>query len=236
MANPTRSNRNQKAINRWTSRIIPVILIGIVAYVTWVIIAHTCGELLLFMSWTRLTANQVYKVDYLLRSSTSSSYGARPRLATAVVTLYSILLFLISIAYFRLLYTVATNPGYVPRGPQWHALHKRGTRQQRPGWIRRQTRFEDYEEKPQHTSGSGDIETGNLGGFVYGDEVKTSRPKVADEASLVLQDFYGKDVFTCEGNGRPIWCTSCYNWKPDRAHHCSEVGRCVRKMDHFCPW
>ncbi|KAF3479736.1 palmitoyltransferase pfa5 [Arthroderma uncinatum] len=33
-----------------------------------------------------------------------------------------------------------------------------------------------------------------------------------------LEAFYMKDVFT------------------DRAHHCSEVDRCVRKMDHFCPW
>ena len=34
----------------------------------------------------------------------------------------------------------------------------------------------------------------------------------------------------------PIWCEECHNWKPDRTHHDSHTGRCVCKMDHFCPW
>lgn len=49
-------------------------------------------------------------------------------------------------------------------------------------------------------------------------------------------DFYGKDVYVCEQNGRPKWCYHCNCYKPDRSHHCSEIGRCVYKMDHFCPW
>jgi palmitoyltransferase len=48
--------------------------------------------------------------------------------------------------------------------------------------------------------------------------------------------FYTKDVFTSELDGRPRWCSQCLNWKPDRAHHCSSSGRCILKMDHFCPW
>jgi palmitoyltransferase len=32
------------------------------------------------------------------------------------------------------------------------------------------------------------------------------------------------------------WCDSCHNWKPDRAHHSTQQGRCVRRMDHFCPY
>lgn len=51
-----------------------------------------------------------------------------------------------------------------------------------------------------------------------------------------LAKFYEKEVFVCEGDGRPPWCTICMNWKPDRAHHCREIARCVKKMDHFCPW
>ncbi|KAG9598525.1 zf-DHHC-domain-containing protein, partial [Aureobasidium melanogenum] len=48
--------------------------------------------------------------------------------------------------------------------------------------------------------------------------------------------FYSKDVFACDQNGLPIWCGVCNNWKPDRSHHGSDFGRCVLKMDHFCPW
>ncbi len=47
---------------------------------------------------------------------------------------------------------------------------------------------------------------------------------------------YTKDVFVCEGDGRPKWCSECENWKPERSHHSRDVGRCVRKFDHFCPW
>jgi hypothetical protein len=32
-------------------------------------------------------------------------------------------------------------------------------------------------------------------------------------------------------------CGKCNdNYKPGRAHHDSVTGRCVVKMDHFCPW
>ncbi|KAL2183498.1 hypothetical protein L209DRAFT_695185 [Thermothelomyces heterothallicus CBS 203.75] len=51
-----------------------------------------------------------------------------------------------------------------------------------------------------------------------------------------LENFYTKDVFVCETDGRPRWCSTCCNWKIDRAHHCSEIERCVKKMDHYCPW
>ncbi|XP_017837245.1 palmitoyltransferase ZDHHC3-like [Drosophila busckii] len=31
-------------------------------------------------------------------------------------------------------------------------------------------------------------------------------------------------------------CTKCCSSKPARAHHCSICQRCIRKMDHHCPW
>ncbi|KAI1067857.1 hypothetical protein LB507_010456 [Fusarium sp. FIESC RH6] len=51
-----------------------------------------------------------------------------------------------------------------------------------------------------------------------------------------LESFYSKDIFICESDGMPKWCSECRSWKPDRAHHSSEYGRCVYKMDHVCPW
>ncbi|ORY83278.1 DHHC palmitoyltransferase-domain-containing protein [Protomyces lactucae-debilis] len=32
------------------------------------------------------------------------------------------------------------------------------------------------------------------------------------------------------------YCGICEVTKYDRVHHCSEVNRCVKKFDHFCPW
>lgn len=61
-------------------------------------------------------------------------------------------------------------------------------------------------------------------------------PPDQDPDSPGLEAFYSKDVFVCEADGRPKWCSDCRQWKPDRAHHSSELERCVRKMDHLCPW
>lgn len=44
------------------------------------------------------------------------------------------------------------------------------------------------------------------------------------------------DAYICDYQGAPLWCEKCRNWKPDRAHHSSQLGRCVRRMDHFCPY
>lgn len=31
-------------------------------------------------------------------------------------------------------------------------------------------------------------------------------------------------------------CHRCEMWRPTRAYHCKVCKRCVRKMDHHCPW
>lgn len=31
-------------------------------------------------------------------------------------------------------------------------------------------------------------------------------------------------------------CQKCASIKPERAHHCSVCERCIRRMDHHCPW
>ncbi|KAM3499729.1 hypothetical protein MY10362_007033 [Beauveria mimosiformis] len=67
-------------------------------------------------------------------------------------------------------------------------------------------------------------------------EAQSWTPVDMNPDSPGLENFYSKDVFVCEADGRPKWCSGCRQWKPDRAHHSSEIGRCVRKMDHLCPW
>jgi palmitoyltransferase len=44
------------------------------------------------------------------------------------------------------------------------------------------------------------------------------------------------DAYICDYKGAPLWCETCHNWKPDRAHHSSQLGRCIRRMDHYCPY
>ncbi|KAG0136634.1 DHHC palmitoyltransferase-domain-containing protein [Tuber indicum] len=51
-----------------------------------------------------------------------------------------------------------------------------------------------------------------------------------------LDEWFKRDAFVCENDGLPRWCVHCQLWKPDRSHHCSELQRCVWRMDHFCPW
>lgn len=178
-------------------------------------------------------------MNYLLRppASTSDHHRPRPRSATAVLVVYSILLLLVGATYFRLLYTVATNPGYVERGPQWYEKNekdakrndvKNGATRLRGHDLRRPRRRNMERSRPQGGS--------QLEGFDYMSHSTTSTPTAVDEASRDLQAHYEKQVFVCQGDGRPIWCSSCMNWRPDRSHHCREINRCVRKMDHFCPW
>lgn len=31
-------------------------------------------------------------------------------------------------------------------------------------------------------------------------------------------------------------CSRCEAYRPPRAHHCRVCHRCVRRMDHHCPW
>ena len=51
-----------------------------------------------------------------------------------------------------------------------------------------------------------------------------------------LCDYAQREIFVCNGDGKPRWCKKCYVYKSERAHHSSDVNRCSHKMDHFCPW
>ncbi len=38
---------DQKVVNLWVARVIPIVLVGIVGYVTWVVIVLVCGQQLI---------------------------------------------------------------------------------------------------------------------------------------------------------------------------------------------
>ncbi|CAG8948897.1 hypothetical protein HYFRA_00002022 [Hymenoscyphus fraxineus] len=57
-------------------------------------------------------------------------------------------------------------------------------------------------------------------GLGAGEYQMTEKGGKDDPNSPGLELFYTKDVF----------------WKPDRTHHDRASGRCIKKMDHFCPW
>ena len=127
-----------------------------------------------------------------------------------------------SSCYLRLYQVILTDPGYIglPKIPR----NKNGRPSQRRG----------------------DLPVGaHRGVYEVNEPAKKSDEPILDYLGIVegrtmapagLEKIYQKDAFVCDARGLPIFCNSCWNWKPDRTHHCSEVNRCVRRMDHFCPW
>eukprot|EP00106_Octopus_bimaculoides_P005682 XP_014773124.1 PREDICTED: palmitoyltransferase ZDHHC3-like [Octopus bimaculoides] len=44
-----------------------------------------------------------------------------------------------------------------------------------------------------------------------------------------------KNTTYCLNNGWTV-CMKCETYRPPRAHHCRVCQRCIRRMDHHCPW
>lgn len=133
------------------------------------------------------------------------------------LALYFVFLFLAVTSYIRTLWTVKTSPGYVPLHPTSRGARVLQNRQAR----RRRSPSAAFSRR----YGADDDEA----------EIGYSMPDHSPD-SPGLEAFYSRDVFVCESDGRPKWCHDCGQWKPDRASHSREIDRCVRKMDHFCPW
>ncbi|PGH27814.1 hypothetical protein AJ80_00602 [Polytolypa hystricis UAMH7299] len=197
----------QKVANLAVARIIPLFLGGLIIYGCWAFTKPLC-------------------IDYLL--DTPHEENARqPRRGLAaglLVVLYVLLVFLLA-AYLRLIVTIVWNPGYIPRGPEWRQVRENNLSdetKQHSGKHRRKSRSRQRDG----TCGR-DVEVG-LGSH-------TEKSAYRQDA-VGLEAYYLKDVFVCREDGKPTWCSTCCQFKSDRAHHCREVDRCVRKMDHFCPW
>jgi palmitoyltransferase len=220
--------RGHKAANKWVARIIPVILIGLIIYSAYVI-------------------TKVVAIDYLINPPSNLFLRPRPGAAAALLLFYYLLVIPVIICYARLIQTIVTNPGYVPRSEAWYQKRKEEAAQNRRhgrGQHSRRRPSSNLPEKPSTPSqswpaGSQDPESGssNYSSLTTTKEHRTN-PHLARSTSSSADDipFWQRDIFICNPDGRPPSCSSCLNHKPDRSHHCSEVDRCVQKMDHFCPW
>lgn len=122
------------------------------------------------------------------------------------------------------MYNVIWSPGYLPLGAERVQAESASQKSKGSRSKRRSRKAGDAEKNGQPEV---DLERGmnnHAGGKAF----------QLDPAGL--ESFYTKDAFVCQEDGRPPWCSTCCQFKTDRAHHCREVDRCVRKMDHFCPW
>ncbi|KAF1988897.1 zf-DHHC-domain-containing protein [Aulographum hederae CBS 113979] len=192
----------QRKVNAGASRLIPLLLFGILGYCTWVLVDRVC-------------------IHYLLNPPSDLDIPRRTGAAIAILILYFVLLPLWALPYIRTLQVIVTNPGFTELRRDQEADLEKG---HQPSFLR--------------SCGNTTIADGQT----ENDAIpKPAMDRAAVLAGTVnpppgLDEFWTRDAFMCDRNGLPIFCNMCNNWKPDRTHHCSEVNRCVRRMDHFCPW
>jgi len=187
-------------------------LIGVVGYSLWAIVVILC-------------------INYLIHPP--AGIPRRLGAGVAIIVIYFALMIPMSLSYFRVLGTIATEPGFVPRPGDaekdaWKADRRRQKRQEGTGG---QDGVYEEEKNDYLHDREGQSPT-ERAGYVDRGAVEDGRT----EPPLGLDFFYKRDIFECETDGMPRWCSTCKMWKPDRSHHSSELGKCVFKMDHFCPW
>lgn len=174
------------------------------------------------------------QVKYLLAPPSAYNLKARPKIAIALLVVYPILLLLFVVLYVRILQIIITNPGYIAKGKipeeQGQGTERKEQRVRRSCTI---TTVPEGEE----IAGSGEKASSSRRTSTHeSTNILRSILTGAMAAPRGMEQFYKRDAYICDYRGLPIWCAKCLNWKPDRTHHCSEIDRCVRRMDHFCPW
>lgn len=170
--------------------------------------------ILCLFGWATWVNVGLIAVEYCLRSQyepdlSSSAIPRRAGSGIAILVINFVLLLPTLMYYMRTIQVVRTDPGIVP------SSYLDG---QKEGQAR-----EKVEAEVETHDGNAYLDRGSiLGGSV--------------PAPAGIELFYTRPIFECDLDGLPRWCTKCKNWKPDRSNHCSELERCVFKMDHYCPW
>ncbi|QIW94785.1 hypothetical protein AMS68_000303 [Peltaster fructicola] len=189
--------RKRQRTNIIVAKFIPVFLILVVAYASYVFVGPLC-------------------VNYLLNAPPDAGVQRRMAIGIALPIVFFLLLILMASCYFRLLYIVSFAPGYVPQ----HSTPVDNL--EKP--IREKKTLQSC--VPTHVTDGQELAQLDYEGILR----RGAIPPPGTE------EFYSKDAFVCDRNGLPMWCHTCGVWKADRVHHSRDVGRCVKKMDHFCPW
>lgn len=132
-------------------------------------------------------------------------------------------------SYARLYYQLLRDPGTLPLGEmrlENDEKMRKEKNKQKSHWMHQ---WKNAPKADAEKATQSDVDVERASPVIPSDSPKQS--------NFGLEDFCTKDVFVCrEADGWPFWCDTCTQFKADRAHHCRELGRCVRKMDHFCPW
>jgi palmitoyltransferase len=225
---------DEKDANRYVSRVIPWVLLAIVVYASYAVTKPLCSKQSIQVDKNLFVLSFLINglsVDYLIHPQ--SHYNREPRIGAgvAIIVVFYVLLFPAITAYLRLYFVVMYSPDYLPRGANWvppepdnrtWASRRRNRKKRKSGPENGDV--ENNQEKPQRSAAeSTDIEC-QTGGVAF------------PLGEAALESFWMKDIFVCQDDGRPAYCSKCCQFKTDRSHHNRDVDRCVRKLDHFCPW
>ena len=66
-------------------------------------------------------------------------------------------------------------------------------------------------------------------------EVRAIEGDRLEYAALTQHESLSREFILCDKDGNPERCDTCKTFTPARTSHCTELGRCVKKFDHFCP-
>ncbi|KAL4952251.1 DHHC palmitoyltransferase-domain-containing protein [Aspergillus filifer] len=193
------------------ARIIPAVLFGVIIYACYAITKPLC-------------------IDYLIDPLPEYDRPSRVGAGAAIIAVFYVLLIIVLITYARLLYMVIWNPDLLAKSPALEA-----EKQSAKSRSRHSLEHPRRKRKGHHKLRRGEISDKPTADVERGLDYD-AEPMVLPWDTDGLENFYKKDVFVCQPDGRPLYCSKCCHYKPDRTHHCREVDRCVQKMDHFCPW